>query len=67
MKSGLKATRDVLGKIPGLTDAEIEESLYYYYFDVEKTINYLLSMITVCFLILTIYEDLCFRVLTSRR
>ncbi|KAI5787746.1 P-loop containing nucleoside triphosphate hydrolase protein [Pyronema domesticum] len=43
MKSGLKATRDVLGTVPGLTDAEIEESLYYYYFDVEKTINYLLN------------------------
>jgi hypothetical protein len=48
MRSGLKATRDVLGNVPGLTDAEIEESLYYYYFDVEKTINYLLSMIAVC-------------------
>lgn len=30
--------------IPGLTDKEIEESLWYYYFDVPKTINYILSV-----------------------
>lgn len=29
--------------IPGLTDENIQESLWYYYFDVEKTVNYILS------------------------
>jgi hypothetical protein len=31
------------GNIPTLTDNEIEESLWYYYFDVEKTVNYILG------------------------
>lgn len=40
----MKQAREIFGQdIPGLTDAEIEESLWYYYFDVPKTVNYILS------------------------
>lgn len=36
--------RDVLGEdVPGVTDKEIRETLWYYHFDVNKTINYILS------------------------
>lgn len=45
MAAALKQVRATLGDgIPGLKDGEIEESLWYYYFDVEKTVNYILSM-----------------------
>src|ERR1700755_3395455 len=39
-----KATIDVKAAINGdftVTDEEIQESLWYYYFDVDKTVNYL--------------------------
>lgn len=44
LKEGLRKARSVLGHdLPGLTDEKIQESLWYYYFDLEKTINYILS------------------------
>lgn len=44
LKEGLRKARAVLGNgIPGLTDKDIEDSLWYYFFDVEKTVNYILS------------------------
>ena len=35
--------RQTLGLNFPVTDYEIEDSLYYYYYDVPKTVNYLLS------------------------
>ena len=43
MREGLAEARDVLGS--EFTDREIQDSLWYTYYDVEKTINFLLSMI----------------------
>ena len=47
MREGVAAVREVLGgdgtEGAGVTTKEIEESLWYYYFDVEKTVAYLLS------------------------
>ena len=42
MQEALGQAREILGN--GFTDKEIEDSLWYYYYDVEKTVNYLLSM-----------------------
>lgn len=39
---GLQKVREVLGNEVA-TDKEIRESLWYYFFDVEKTVNYILS------------------------
>lgn len=41
MKAALTDAREVLDS--NFTDKEIQESLWYYYYDVEKTVNYLLS------------------------
>ena len=41
MQDGLVKARALLGD--GFTDAEIRDSLWHYYYDVEKTVNYLLS------------------------
>ena len=41
MKIALADARQVLDD--NFTDKEIQESLWYYYYDVEKTVNYLLS------------------------
>ncbi|KAI5778191.1 elongation factor Tu [Geopyxis carbonaria] len=47
MNHGLREVRKILGNdIPGLKDSQIEESLWYYYFDVSKTIDYLLNIHT---------------------
>lgn len=35
--------REVLGPDLSVTDKEIEDSLWHYYYDIEKTINYLIS------------------------
>jgi hypothetical protein len=43
MQSGLEAVRASLGDIPGITDREIRESLWEYYFDVEQTVPWLLQ------------------------
>jgi elongation factor 1 alpha-like protein len=39
---GLRKVREILGNEVA-TDKEIQESLWYYFFDVEKTVNYILS------------------------
>ena len=36
--------RDVLGPEVPITDREIEDSLWHYYYDIDKTVHYLLSM-----------------------
>ena len=41
MQESLAKARAVLG--PEFTDTEIQDSLWHYYYDVEKTVNYLLS------------------------
>lgn len=43
LRQGTIKVREVLGVEPIATDAEIQESLWHYYYDVEKTVNYLLS------------------------
>lgn len=35
--------REVIGENGDFTDKEIEDSLWHYYYDVDKTVNYLLS------------------------
>ena len=42
MRECLAEAREVLGS--EFTDREIQDSLWYTYYDVEKTVNYLLSM-----------------------
>ena len=37
--------RDVLGLEVPITDREIEDSLWHYYYDIDKTVHYLLGMI----------------------
>ena len=44
MLLGTSRVRDVLGGSFSATDKEIQESLWHYYYDVDKTVNYLLSM-----------------------
>ena len=36
--------RAVLGPEVSITDKEIEDSLWHYYYDVDKAVNYLLGM-----------------------
>lgn len=43
LRRGTDEVRNILGADAPVTDKDIEESLYYYYYDVEKTVNYLLS------------------------
>lgn len=44
MAHGLQQIRQVIGyDIPDLTDESIQETLWFYYFDVAKSITYLLS------------------------
>lgn len=44
MRLGTIAARDVLGQdVPGLTDRAIQEALWHYYYDVEKSVGYLLQ------------------------
>jgi len=47
MREGTNKVRDVLGHdIPSITDEKIQEALWHYYYDIEKSINYLLSLQT---------------------
>ena len=41
---GTAEVRDVLGPDISITDKEIEDSLWHYYYDVDKTVNYLLGI-----------------------
>ena len=45
MVTGLKAVRELLGEesTAVVSDKDIEESLWYYYFDVARTVDYVLS------------------------
>ena len=43
LRRGTLEVRNTLGQEFSVTDREIEESLYYYYYDVPKTVNYILS------------------------
>ena len=49
LQSGTIQVRSVLGPDVPVTDTEIEESLWHYYYDVEKTINYILSSASCLF------------------
>jgi elongation factor 1 alpha-like protein len=47
MREGLHKVREVIGDdILGVTDKAIEEALWHYYYDVEKSVTYLLSTFT---------------------
>ncbi|KAH0562499.1 hypothetical protein GP486_002809 [Trichoglossum hirsutum] len=47
MREGLYKVREIVGgDIPGLTDKAIEDALWHYYYDVEKSVAYLLSTFT---------------------
>lgn len=43
LRQGTAKVRDVLGPQVSITDKEIEDSLWHYYYDVEKTVDYLIS------------------------
>jgi len=44
MRSGTVAVREVLGPdVPGITDKDIQEALWHYYYDVGKSVTYLLN------------------------
>lgn len=43
LRQGTIVVREVLGAGLGISDAKIQESLWHYYYDVEKSVNYLLS------------------------
>lgn len=46
LRLGTAKVRDVLGPEVSITDTEIEDSLWHYYYDIDKTVNYLLSQRT---------------------
>ncbi|KFY38386.1 hypothetical protein V494_04378 [Pseudogymnoascus sp. VKM F-4513 (FW-928)] len=44
MRVGTIAVREALGEdVPGITDKDIQEALWHYFYDVEKSVNYLLT------------------------
>lgn len=43
MREGTMKVRDVLGPDIAVTDKEIQDALWHYYYDVAKTVTYLLS------------------------
>ena len=45
LQEGTAKVRSILGDGVPVTDREIQDSLWHYYYDVEKTVMYLLSMI----------------------
>ena len=47
LRQGTDEVRRTLGPDFPVTSDEIEDSLYYYYYDVPKTVNYLLSRIAL--------------------
>lgn len=47
MAAGTIAVRGALGAdVPGVTDIDIQEALWHYYYDVEKTVEWLLELRT---------------------
>lgn len=49
LREGTAKVRATLGAGVPVTDREIEESLWHYYYDAEKTVNYLLSIAILSF------------------
>jgi len=43
LRRGTVDVRKTLGPDFPVSDQDIEDSLYYYYYDIQKTVNYLLS------------------------
>ena len=43
LRLGTIQVRDTIGDQVSLTDGEIQDSLWHYYYDIDKTVNYLLS------------------------
>lgn len=44
MRLGTIAVRDAFGQdVPGITDKDIQEALWHYYYDLDKSVNYLLQ------------------------
>lgn len=43
LKEATKSVREILGSDGGASNKEIEDALWYYYFDIDKTISYLQS------------------------
>lgn len=43
LRTGTQAIKELMGPDTTVTDKEIEEALWYYYFDVDKSVTYLLS------------------------
>lgn len=43
MEAGVVKIRQLLGEQNPIADAEIRETLWYYYFDVEQTVSWLLG------------------------
>lgn len=44
MRVGTISVREALGDdVPGITDKDIQEALWHYFYDVEKSVNYLLQ------------------------
>lgn len=43
LRTGIVQVRSILGDSVSVTNTEIEDSLWHYYYDVDKTVNYLRS------------------------
>lgn len=43
LEQGTKKVREVLGTAVSVSDKDIQDSLWHYYYDVEKVVNYILS------------------------
>lgn len=51
LQKGLVEVRAVLGPSIPVSDKDIEDSLWHYYYDTEKTVDYLLRMSRICLLL----------------
>lgn len=59
LHKGKTEVRSILGgEAIVVTDAEIEESLWHYYYDVDKTVNYLRSMWSIFYVHVVLSPDL---------
>lgn len=47
LEDGLSYVRSVVGEDIGISDTEIKEALWYYYFDREETVNWVFGKITL--------------------
>ncbi|CAG8609156.1 17331_t:CDS:10, partial [Cetraspora pellucida] len=45
MEEGKIKVKSVIGQVEGITDKDIEDALWHYYFDTEQTINWLLDQV----------------------